>query len=132
MGKRVFLTFILLLTTMASVWAWDGLGTVTNPYHIRSINDWKQLSDEVLFGNSFSGKYFELTADIDASGVSVGTTDKAFSGTFSGGMHTLTYDKGTNFSYAEGDNAPFVLCDLRRLVLAPRPHSWRQERALSQ
>ena len=57
-------------------------------------------------GESYSGKFFEMTADIDAEGISVGASDKPFSGTISGGMHTLTYNAGTIVVYREGDNAP--------------------------
>ena len=73
---------VLLFAFGQGAMAWDGLGTSTNPYRIQDSNDWKQLADEVLFGNSFSGKYFEMTADIDADGVSVGADGRPFSGIF--------------------------------------------------
>ena len=99
----------LLCTIVQGVWAWDGSGTSTDPYKIKNSADWKQLADDVTDGNSFSGQYFEMTADVDAQGISVGSKSKPFSGTFSGGMFTLTYNAGTISSSQKGDNAPFVL-----------------------
>ena len=112
MTKKIFLILTLLLTTVVGVWAWDGSGTSTDPYLIKSSADWKQLADDVNGGNSYSGKYFEMTADIDAEGISVGSDPKPFSGIFSGGMHTLTYDRGgakpDRFEYVEDICAPFI------------------------
>lgn len=88
-----FLTILLAIAQQA--WAWDGSGTSADPYLIKTSADWKQLANDVGGGNSYSGKFFEMTADIDAQGISVGASDKPFSGTFSGGMHTLTYNRGT-------------------------------------
>jgi hypothetical protein len=105
----------LLCTIVQSVWAWDGEGTSASPYKIRSSADWKQLADDVNGGNSYSGKYFEMAADIDADGISVGSDSRPFSGTFSGGMYTLTYDRGgakpDRFEYAEDICAPFIKLD---------------------
>ena len=110
MKRKVLFMFALLLTAVTQgAWAWDGSGTSADPYLIKTSADWKQLADDVSAGNSYSGQYFEMTADIDAQGVSVGASDKPFSGTFSGGMYTLTYNAGTISSYSEGNNAPFVL-----------------------
>ena len=88
-----FLTILLAIAQQA--WAWEGSGTSADPYLIKTSADWKQLANDVGGGNSYSGKFFEMTADIDAQGISVGASDKPFSGTFSGGMHTLTYNRGT-------------------------------------
>lgn len=115
MTKKVFLIFIMLLTTVAGAWAWDGSGTSTDPYLIKNSADWKQLADDVIGGNSYSGTYFEMVADIDAEGVSVGNESKAFSGTFSGGKYTLTYDRGgakpDRFEYVDDYCAPFIRLD---------------------
>ena len=99
----------LLCTIVQGVWAWDGSGTSTDPYKIKNSADWKQLADDVTDGNSYSGQYFEMTADVDAQGISVGSESKPFSGTLSGGMYTLTYNAGTISSSQKGNNAPFVL-----------------------
>ncbi len=112
MKTRAFLMMALLCTIVQGTWAWDGSGTSADPYKIKSSADWKQLADDVNGGNSYSGKFFEMTADIDAQGISVGSEVKPFSGTFSGGMHTLTYDRGgampDRFEYVDDYCAPFV------------------------
>ena len=115
MSKKILLIFALLLTTVAGVWAWDGEGTSANPYLIKSSADWKQLANDVRNGNSYSGTYFEMANDIDAEGVSVGESEKPFSGTFSGGMFTLTYNRGDaaseHIAYVNGYCAPFIRLD---------------------
>jgi hypothetical protein len=109
MRQKKLLMIALLCTIVQGVWAWDGSGTSADPYKIKNSADWKQLADDVTGGNSFSGQYFEMTADVDAQGISVGSESKPFSGTFSGGMFTLTYNAGTIGYYREGLHAPFVL-----------------------
>ena len=85
----------LLCMIAQGAWAWDGEGTSAKPYLIKTSADWKQLADDVSGGNAYSGKYFEMTADIDAQGVSIGSVGadpvsaRPFSGIFSGGMYTL-------------------------------------------
>lgn len=37
----------LLLLTAQGVWAWDGSGTSTDPYLIKTSADWEQLSTDV-------------------------------------------------------------------------------------
>ena len=66
MKKKAILITALLCAVVQGTWAWDGDGTSTNPYKIRSSADWKQLADDVSGGNSYIGRYFEMTADIDA------------------------------------------------------------------
>ena len=102
MRLKAFLWLVFLCACVQRALAWDGSGTSADPYLIKSSADWKQLADEVSGGNSYSGQYFEMAADIDAQGVSVGASDKPFSGTFSGGMYTLTYNAGTISNYGEG------------------------------
>ena len=111
MKQRLFYLFAFALTMVTQgTWAWDGSGTSTDPYLINNAADWRQLADDVSGGNSYSGLYFEMTADIDAEGISVGKSDKPFSGTFSGGMYTLTYDRGgampDRFEYVDDYCAP--------------------------
>ena len=116
MKQRLFYLFAFALTMVTQgTWAWDGSGTSTDPYLINNSADWRQLADDVSGGNSYSGLYFEMTADIDAEGISVGKSDKPFSGTFSGGMYTLTYDRGgampDRFEYVDDYCAPFIRLD---------------------
>jgi len=74
-------------------WDFPGRGTVEYPYQISSAAVWDFLADEVDNGNTYSGKYFQLTNDINVTTMAgVGTTDgnyKSFNGTFDGNGHTL-------------------------------------------
>ncbi len=105
----------MLCTALLSARAWDGSGSSSDPYLIQTSADWKQLADDVLGGESYSGKYFEMTTSVDAEGVSVGSESRPFSGIFDGGMYTLTYNRGGATSMGvEWSNdycAPFVLLD---------------------
>ena len=131
MRTRVFLMIALLCAIVQGAWAWDGEGTSANPYKIKSSADWKQLADDVSGGNSYSDKFFEMIADIDAQGISVGDESKPFSGTFSGGMYTLTYNVGGRYGSSDWANdicAPFRLLEgasVRRLKVAGTIHSGR-------
>ena len=109
MKQKAYLLIALFCSFVQGALAWDGSGTSTDPYLIKNSADWKQLADDVSGGNSFSDMFFEMSADIDAQGISVGSESKPFSGTFSGGMYTLTYNAGTISRYTEGLHAPFVL-----------------------
>lgn len=115
MTKKSFLTvFIFVCAIAQQVWAWNGNGTQTDPYLISSSADWKQLSDNVAGGNTYSGTVFRMTRDIDANGVSVGTAEKSFKGIFDGDGNTLTYNRGSRsenaeYVFAEDYCAPFVL-----------------------
>ena len=97
----------------ADVWdgtadtTWSGSGTAANPYLITSAEELAGLAQKVNGGESFSGKYFYLTVDIDLSGklwnpigyakvskiqsdsVSISSYDRPFSGTFSGNGHSI-------------------------------------------
>ena len=86
---------LLLALTAMSAHAWDGSGTATDPYRVSTTADWQQLATDVNAGNSYSGKYFRMTADINTDGAQIGTAGKPFSGVFDGDGHVLTYNKGT-------------------------------------
>lgn len=65
--KRLLLNLLLMLTA-ATAWAWDGSGTSDDPYLITNAEDLNQLASDVNGGNSYSGKYFEMTNDIQFTG----------------------------------------------------------------
>ena len=115
MKHKIFCIMSLLLLLGQTAWAWDGEGTVTSPYLIKTTADWKQLADDVYGGTNYSGYFFEMTADIDANGVSVGSESRPFSGTFSGANHTLTFNRGeqtAEHTVVVGDNcSPFLRLD---------------------
>lgn len=70
-----------------------GDGTKTNPYLIASAMDLTMLSANVGAGNTYSGKYFEQTADIDLTPaynwVPIGNVTKAFAGKYDGKSHQV-------------------------------------------
>ena len=113
MKQKAITLLALLLITVQYMWAWDGSGTQTDPYKIQSSADWQEFAIKVSMGNSYQGTFFKMTNDIDANGINAGTSTFAFNGTFDGGNHTLTYNRGEN--NAQGVQAvddycaPFVL-----------------------
>ncbi len=90
-----------------------GTGTEEDPYMIYSVADWNILSDKVNAGNTFSGKFICLCADIGTaqnpitSMVGNNSSSRPFSGTFDGQGYTLTVDYTSN-DY-ETRSAPFSL-----------------------
>ena len=75
-------------------WDDEQKGTEDDPYIIDKTNEWNEFVTHVNNGNSYSGKYIKLTADIDVTtmaGVVSGNQQvKPFSGIFDGGGHTIT------------------------------------------
>ena len=94
----------LLCTVVQGAWAWDGSGTQADPYQISSADDWNALATAVEGGESYSGKYFKLTKNIDKVETMVGCSkDKAFAGHFYGNGKTLAAYYNTSEPYT----APF-------------------------
>jgi len=87
-------------TTHAS--AWSGSGTTDTPWLINSEDDWNELVTKVNGGESYYGKYFQLTEDISVttmvgqpvfnSHVEMAVYNSGFCGTFDGGGHTITVE----------------------------------------
>ena len=84
------------VTAVFNTTDWDDeqKGTEDDPYIIDKTNEWNDFVTHVNNGNSYSGKYIKLTADIDvttmAGVVSGNQQQKPFSGIFDGGGHTIT------------------------------------------
>ena len=84
------------VTAVFNTTDWDDeqKGTETDPYIIDKTNEWNEFVNHVNNGNSYSGKYIKLTADIDvttmAGVVSGNQQQEPFSGIFDGGGHTIT------------------------------------------
>ncbi|MBR4175359.1 MAG: InlB B-repeat-containing protein [Lachnospiraceae bacterium] len=74
----------------------DGTGTPTDPYLIKSSEDWDTFAELVNNWNGFSGKTFKLTNDISVSTVA-GRSDKEFRGTFNGDGHTINLVYSSNY-----------------------------------
>ena len=89
--------------TTASAWTADAAhdGTQAKPYLITSAENLAYLAQEVNKGTSYSGKYFQLTADLDLGGkewTPIGKNPAAtstepdnivFAGTFDGNGHAI-------------------------------------------
>ena len=77
-----------------------GDGSQEHPYLIGTPEEWDDFAAQVTGGNSYSGKYVRLTADISVSTMA-GDDSHSFNGTFLGGGHTLTVD-------ISGGNKPYI------------------------
>lgn len=73
--------------------SFEGQGTASSPWLIKTAADLQALS-EASQKNSFAGKYFRQTADIDMSGVKgfvpVGSQKAAFNGNYDGDNHVIS------------------------------------------
>ncbi|MBO7084229.1 MAG: T9SS type A sorting domain-containing protein, partial [Bacteroidales bacterium] len=94
----------------------SGEGTEASPYLITSTDDWNGLAGNIFLGETYSGKFLQLTDNITVNRmIGTGTTSTAwnqysFSGTFDGAGNTLTFDYSTNVG-TEGLIAPFRFVD---------------------
>lgn len=87
-----------------------GSGTKTDPYRIETAEQLQKLAADVNGGNAYEGIYFELTEDIDLSGVCseekgtwtpIGNSfSTPFTDTFNGGDHKIT---GLYIYFESGD-----------------------------
>ncbi len=83
-----------LLNTHSVFATTSEVGTPDNPVLISSIDEFEKFRDDVNAGNSYSGKYIKLTADIDLSKVEnwvpIGNSTNKFKGNFDGDNHTIS------------------------------------------
>ena len=89
-----------------------GNGSQGTPYRISSAAELAYLAKMVNGGETYDGKFFELTANIDLGGkewTPIGTSNKQFFGKFNGNGNTiskLTISGGDNlglFAYSSGE-----------------------------
>ena len=89
----------------------DGFGIKTNPYLIEDVEDLKLLAKKVNSGETYEGKYFKQTADIDLNNepwtpigtvINNGKDAKPFKGTFDGDGYKITNLKVTGNSNNAG------------------------------
>ena len=69
-----------------AIWPTSGTGTEESPYLINNVYEWNTFAVNVSSGNSYSGQYVQLAADISVTTMA----GNSFSGTFDGGDHTIT------------------------------------------
>lgn len=73
---------------------WLGSGTESDPYQIGSLAQLQALRNNVNSGTTYSGVYFQLTADINCGNDSwtpIGTYAHRFQGIFDGNGNSVTY-----------------------------------------
>ena len=74
----------------------NGSGTENDPYLISTADDLVAIQEAVNSGTSYSGCYFQLTADITlpSDWTAIGTSSSHFYGTFDGAGYTITFPEG--------------------------------------
>ncbi len=80
-----------------------GAGTQQSPYLIASVDHWNALAFRIRNGESFSGKYFQLLADLAVSLQLGYDASHPFSGNFDGRGRTITFTRTGAAAYC----APF-------------------------
>ena len=103
----------------------DGTGTSSNPYKISTTADLTTFANWVNSGNTGSGQYFELTNNIDGSGVPViGSlvygAERRFKGTFDGnGFSISNVNRTNNSTNQQGDLGLFGYLEgtVRNLII---------------
>ena len=99
--KKAPILLLLALLAFAPMACWaqfsGGTGTADDPYLISSKADWNVLHNQVKDGNLYTGKFFEMTADIGTVTTPIGYTNdydnkrgNYFEGTFDGNGHIVT------------------------------------------
>ena len=88
--KKLLLLLIALAASVAA-WAWDGSGTQSAPYLIKTTDDLVTLSTNSA-SNSYNGTYFRLENDLDMAGVSIEPIgiSRSFRGVFDGNGHVIS------------------------------------------
>ena len=109
---KLFTLLAALICATATTWAQTtflGSGNSTDPYLLKSSNEWEALAKQVAEGKNFQNQFFRLSADIDTKGIQVGSLEKPFCGVFDGDNHTLTFTVGDNTgdNNAKDPTAPF-------------------------
>lgn len=84
---------VSIIIPEASPYNFEGDGTASSPWLIKTAKDLKTLS-EASQKNSFANKYFKQTADIDMSQVKgfipIGSNKAAFNGNYDGDNHIIS------------------------------------------
>lgn len=107
----LLIAFCLLLSVNAFAQYGGGSGTSSDPYIISTAAHLSTLATNVNGGNTYSGKFFKLTADITATAVTtvIGEYSHPFKGNFNGNGKTIKlsisvgqYEWGALFGYIAG------------------------------
>ena len=76
-----------------------GSGTEADPFIISSTGEWNLFAYNIRNGNNYSGQFVKLDADINVSTIAGSQESYPFSGTFDGGLHTITATITDNADY---------------------------------
>lgn len=98
------INFLLFFSLSLISYAWVGHGTASNPYLINNKYDYFELRLNVLLGNTYSGKHFNLTQDLKLTGTNLGigykdeiNTDnpqnRYFEGDFDGNNYSIILEQ---------------------------------------
>ncbi len=120
---RIILILFGLLLFSFSVSAWNGTGTLENPYQIVTAQDLTELKNNVSGGNIYEGVYFIVKQNItvDINSFCIGSPSNPFSGIFDGnnkiitGTSLITTNYFGLFGYTSG--ATIQNIDLREISL---------------
>lgn len=119
---------VTMLCCVGAAHAWDGSVAArfsggngyseANAFEIATAAELAYLAQSVNDGNTYEGRYFKLTADIDLSGhqwtpIGVGINsaspgEKVFKGTFDGNMHSVSGMTITSDDYEAGRSNSYV------------------------
>ena len=103
--KKLYILFLfsLILINVSAASPWDGTtiatsyaagsGTLADPYQISSPAELAYLSQSVIGGNLYVGKYFILTNDLDLNNelwTPIGSSAYYFRGQFDGNSHFIS------------------------------------------
>lgn len=114
---RISAVFAILLAILAiNAFAFSGgAGTEADPYLVSTSADLSELATE-----SYEGKYFRQTADIEVTSVSIGTSEVPFAGQYDGFdfvISGLTTDSGL-FAYVNNAEIKNVVIDNATITVA--------------
>lgn len=96
--EKKFYLFLFITLSVLTAKAWDGEGTESSPYLIKTKADLIELCTQTNTAlQTYDGNFFKMTADIDVEGdeqfTGIATTSKnnskRFGATFDGDGHTI-------------------------------------------
>ena len=94
-----------------------GSGRYRDPYLISNAKEYNNFSDYVNAGNTMSGKYIQLNADINFSSTKLKTINKTFSGNLNGKYHTMSNVTATLFNSISSARISYINIEKARIMV---------------